>query len=232
MRRRQAVFFDLDNTLCDTIGTRANRLELAFEVLSREYPHLEFADFSARVLNPEPMAPDVRGMAPVLEEMGLAGSPAAKTALGLWYFVGCEGLLPSFKGSREVLADLSSSHVLGVVTNGEERLQSAKLRAIGVDGHISHLVCSESIGYAKPDPRIFHHALSLAGVTAEDAVFVGDSLEVDVAGAKATGIPAIWFNPRGATVPEGAPTPDSEIREFAKLPRALGQLDTKARWRA
>jgi putative hydrolase of the HAD superfamily len=143
--------------------------------------------------------------------------------------VGCEGLLPCFDGAREVLTELSREHTLGVVTNGEERLQSAKLTAIGLDSHVRHLVCSGSFGCEKPDPRIFHHALSLAGVTAEKAVFVGDSLTVDVAGARAAGIQAVWFNPRGATAPKDAPVPDAEIRGFAELPGVLAQLRTRAR---
>ena len=46
-----AVFFDLDDTLCDTIGTREARARLAFEALTRERPELEYEEFLARLWN-------------------------------------------------------------------------------------------------------------------------------------------------------------------------------------
>lgn len=36
----RAVFFDLDGTLCDTIGSRPQRARKAFERLRTDYPHL------------------------------------------------------------------------------------------------------------------------------------------------------------------------------------------------
>jgi hypothetical protein len=36
----RAIFFDLDDTLCDTIGTRAQRARKAFEWLCVRHPHL------------------------------------------------------------------------------------------------------------------------------------------------------------------------------------------------
>ena len=43
-------------------------------------------------------------------------------------------------------------------------------------------------GAAKPAPAVFERALELAGVAAADALHVGDSLDNDVAGARAAGI--------------------------------------------
>ena len=50
------------------------------------------------------------------------------------------------------------------------------------------MVSSAAVGAAKPDPAIFTAALERAGARPEDAVHVGDSLEKDVAGARAAGI--------------------------------------------
>jgi phosphoglycolate phosphatase-like HAD superfamily hydrolase len=41
----RAVFFDLDDTLCDTIGTREARARVAFESLAAERPELDGAAF-------------------------------------------------------------------------------------------------------------------------------------------------------------------------------------------
>ena len=53
-----------------------------------------------------------------------------------------------------------------------------------VDG----VVTSAEAGAAKPDPAVFARALELAGAEPSEAVHVGDSLDNDVAGARAAGI--------------------------------------------
>ena len=55
------------------------------------------------------------------------------------------------------------------------------------------IVDSVRVGCVKPDPRIFQSALDELGVRAADAVFVGDSLPRDMAGARAMGMRHIWL---------------------------------------
>ena len=64
------------------------------------------------------------------------------------------------------------------------------------------LVFSEEVGVAKPDPRIFQHALDELGVDPNDAMFVGDRLETDVQGAANLGmttVQALWFRADDST---------------------------------
>ncbi len=56
---------------------------------------------------------------------------------------------------------------------------------------------SAVVGIAKPDPGIFALALSEAGVPADRAVHVGDSVHADVEGARAAGITPVHFDPHG-----------------------------------
>ena len=62
---------------------------------------------------------------------------------------------------------------------------------------------SAELGAAKPDPAIFRAALERLGAAAEDAVHVGDSVEHDVAGARAAGLEAILVARNGARPPAG-----------------------------
>src|SRR5256886_17360775 len=57
----------------------------------------------------------------------------------------------------------------------------------------SVLVDSAQVGCAKPEPRIFLHALEALGLGPADATFVGDSLPRDMAGARAVGMRHIWL---------------------------------------
>jgi putative hydrolase of the HAD superfamily len=53
------------------------------------------------------------------------------------------------------------------------------------------VVVSSEVGASKPHPRIFHAALKVVGVPAQECLHVGDEERADVVGARAAGIPAI-----------------------------------------
>jgi putative hydrolase of the HAD superfamily len=67
-------------------------------------------------------------------------------------------------------------------------------------------VTSAEVGSAKPAGELFAAALALAGASAQEAIHVGDSLEEDIAGARAAGIDAVWVRRarhRDVEVPPG-----------------------------
>lgn len=59
------------------------------------------------------------------------------------------------------------------------------------------VVTSADVGTPKPDPEIFRAALELAGAPPGRALHVGDSPELDVAGARAAGVPAVLLRRPG-----------------------------------
>ena len=66
---------------------------------------------------------------------------------------------------------------------------------------------------ASPTRAVFGRALELAGVEPAEALHVGDSLENDVAGARAAGIRAVLVARDG-----GAPAGVETVRSLAELP--------------
>jgi putative hydrolase of the HAD superfamily len=62
-----------------------------------------------------------------------------------------------------------------------------------VDGSVSSAV----VGEAKPAPAVFEAGLRLAGCDAAEALFVGDSVENDVLGARAAGLRAVLVQRAG-----------------------------------
>jgi len=90
----------------------------------------------------------------------------------------------------------------GLITNGQPT-QRVKVDAMGLGELLEVMVISEEVGMKKPDPRIFRMTLDRLGVDASEAVFVGDNLELDIAGARGVGMRALWLNPDGKEVPPG-----------------------------
>lgn len=76
------------------------------------------------------------------------------------------------------------------------RLLRADVERLGLAGLLDAIVVSEEVGYRKPQPEIFLHALAQLGVEPEHAMFVGDRLDTDVQGAARVGmttVQALWF---------------------------------------
>lgn len=86
--------------------------------------------------------------------------------------------------------------IVGMVSNWDSRLLKL-CQGLGVDGYFDFKVISAMFGAAKPNPEIFKEALKQAGVLAEEAVHIGDSLEDDVRGAHLAGIKSIWLDRSG-----------------------------------
>lgn len=219
----RAVFFDLDDTLCDTIGCRPQRMRSAISVLVNAYPAFDSDRFLARALAPLDRPRAVTGMRAALAELGLLDSPAAAEALRR--FDSAYAPLRLFPGVKQVLQQLSARYVLGVVSNFHAG-QRAKLAHLGLDRyfHEHEVTLSGETGFEKPDARIFHHALSKAGLAPAETVFVGDRLDIDIAGAGAAGLRTVWFNHWGGTPGDDAAMPDATITHFAALPDVLQGL--------
>ena len=91
---------------------------------------------------------------------------------------------------------------LAVVSNWDVSLHDV-LERTGLRGLVDAVVISAELGAAKPDPAIFRAALERLGATAGEAMHVGDSLEHDVAGARAAGLEAVLVARNGAAAPVG-----------------------------
>ena len=113
----------------------------------------------------------------------------------------------------DVLARLRAGGArLAVVSNWDVSLHDV-LERTGLRPLVDAVVISAELGVAKPHPAIFLAALQRLGATADGAVHVGDSLEHDVAGARAAGLEAVLVARNGAATPEGLRT----VRSLAEL---------------
>ena len=86
----------------------------------------------------------------------------------------------------------ASGFKLGLITNGSVRMQSRKLECLALPAMFDAVLISDAEGVSKPDPAIFRRALERLGVDAADACYVGNHPDIDVAGARAAGMKAVW----------------------------------------
>lgn len=103
-------------------------------------------------------------------------------------------LLPD---AAEVVKYLAAKYPLTIVSNGFKEVQYYKFEHSGLAPYLTHTLISEEVGINKPQPEIFAIALERNGITADEAIMIGDSYSSDIAGAKAAGIDQIWVRNDG-----------------------------------
>lgn len=124
------------------------------------------------------------------------------------------------RASRDVLRALrGEGHRLGVLTNGLRCTQRGKVEALGLGALVDAVVYAEDHAPGgKPSPLCFAAILDRLGVSPARAVFVGDHVVKDVAGASAAGLSAIWMRRHGASQsPPEAAAVASRIDEVPAL---------------
>jgi len=111
-------------------------------------------------------------------------------------------------GAREALAALADARVpIGVVSNASGQIAEILARSgicqagEGPATAVRCIVDSHLVGVAKPDPRIFDHALAhFGGIDRSRILYVGDSVTMDVAGSTAAGLVPVLVDPHGDAV--------------------------------
>jgi putative hydrolase of the HAD superfamily len=126
---------------------------------------------------------------------------------------------------RPLLERLARGHCLAVVSNFDYSPTALGiLESAGMRDLFSAIVVSDEVGWRKPRADIFHEALRRTGADAHGTLFVGDRIDIDVAGAHAVGMDAAWINPDRDPLPPGMTAPMHEIRDLAELEAIVGLL--------
>ena len=121
-----------------------------------------------------------------------------------------------FPETREVLETLKGAYKLGLISNNMIQSVTGPFRYLKLEGFFDVVIISAEENVDKPDPEIFHRALKRMGVTASEAMMVGDHPIDDVQGAKGVGMTAVWVN-RSGEKPDLDVEPDYIITNLREL---------------
>jgi len=118
---------------------------------------------------------------------------------------------------RALLDELSGCYTLGLLSNfdyapaAEEMIDNMELR-----NYFSKIAISDTLGWRKPHPEVFRAIVTDLKVCATESVYVGDTYETDVLGAKGIGMQVFWINLKGQEI-QNQVRPDFEITSFVDL---------------
>ena len=91
---------------------------------------------------------------------------------------------------------------LGIISNWDERLRPL-LDRLKLAGYFETIIVSREVGSPKPSRCIFEHAIRKLGLPPDAVLHVGDSLAMDVRGARAAGLRALLLQRAGGMVRAG-----------------------------
>ncbi len=129
--------------------------------------------------------------------------PLVEALLASLHFTAFGDVRPALESAR------GRGQWLVVVSNWDVSLVGV-LQGLELEPLLDAIVTSAGAGARKPSPAIFEKALALVGVPAGEAIHVGDTLDEDVAGARAAGIDPVLIR-RG----DGPPAPG--VRTISSL---------------
>jgi putative hydrolase of the HAD superfamily len=220
------VLFDLDDTLCDYSGARTGRLRTAYgdAFAAGGVSNVDLDAVIAESLEIHPHGchhfPDL------LARHGMTDAEVAQQAQH-WYLGNRFSGLALFSDAQAMLArvrELPGVRAIGLITNGPADVQRDKIDLLGLWPEVDFAVISGEIGVEKPDPAIFQEALLRGDAKSADAIYIGDSPEFDMEGARAAGIRRIWMNRTGTLWCLESPAPEIETRTLSDIPEILASL--------
>jgi putative hydrolase of the HAD superfamily len=131
------------------------------------------------------------------------------------------------KDAKPLLRSLYGRYKLGIVSNyAIPECADKLLKTHGLSGLFDVVVVSGAVNKRKPSPEIFNRTLKALGVSAAETVFVGDTMDADIEGAKSVGMKAVYIKRREEKQPENV-LPDKTIKSLTELTSLLQQLQNK-----
>jgi len=204
----EGVLFDLDGTLCRQTGDVAAAYGAAFESVGVD-PFGEPAALWPLLDGPPDPDDHVGYLAAGFARLAAVHDRRVDPVALATAFVAAvdHGAVEFTPGAEAALDRAGETARTGLVTNGPRSRQSAKVEALGLDERLDTVVYAGDLPRRKPHAEPFDRALAALDVAPADAVYVGNSLKYDVAGAFTAGLDSVWLRPDPDADDEGyAPT--------------------------
>lgn len=241
----KALFLDMDETLCDTLGATQKAQRLIGEAVSQRFEGIDgqrFArEYVAGIYREWSDEQRMRYM-PIIEaksegefRLQLIRDLLAAQNIEEVSDDDAKAIQDKFDSDRikafgfypgiaEFLKQARKLFTLVVITNGPEFSQIPKVEAVNLADYVDHIIIGGQEPEQKPSRSIFEKALKLVGCSAHEVVHVGDSLAADVAGAHDSGITSVWVQHQQPLDAELGINPNHKVLHPSEIPALIRDL--------
>lgn len=122
-----------------------------------------------------------------------------------------------FRETKEVLEKLSKKYTLIVASNTDTEPLLLNFKNLCIAKYFSEIYTSEDLQAYKPQKLFFEKILKNIKYDKNKILFVGDTQDEDILGAKGAGLKTVWINRKNEILKKGIPKPDYEISDLKGL---------------
>jgi putative hydrolase of the HAD superfamily len=223
----RAICFDLDNTLWDVWPVIRRAEQAMYDFLALKYPRVTAAMTveAIRKAREETAAayPQMRHDFTFLRKQTLRdhakefGYAEAMVEEAFEAFIQARNEVVLYDDVLPALERLQTRFRLFSASNG-----NADLSRIGLAHYFERSLSARQVGALKPDPALFHKVIEGTGLAPQQVVYVGDDPALDVVGARAAGMHAIWINREQSQWPADLEPPSHAVQTLHELGAVLG----------
>jgi HAD superfamily hydrolase (TIGR01549 family) len=156
-----------------------------------------------------------------------ADDPRIKAALNVFFQDFLE-TLELREGAKKLLKQAQELGKVALISNFTYAPVIYKsLRKLGINEFFSAVIVSEEVGWRKPSGRIFQDALNRLQVKASEAVYIGDSPNEDIKGAKLAGLKTVFVPSQFNTLKdlkESKQEPDYLVNNLMSISQNLNKI--------
>ncbi|MDX1664631.1 MAG: HAD family hydrolase [Candidatus Promineifilaceae bacterium] len=250
-RRVEAVIFDLDDTLIDWSGFTIGWEELARPRIDKVYDYLTghghnlcdrelfLKHYRRRVEEVWDTAREDWSAPSLANALRFACTDAGVPGEALdleevmEIYASMWGPVPGvevYEDTVEVLEELRRrGYRLGLITNSffPMWMRDVELRHYELIDYFDARIASGDTDYMKPHPSIYELMLDMLNIAAEEALFVGDRPDHDIAGANESGLISVLIDPPHLNRPLDGVQPDYTITRLQELIPVLDALEER-----
>lgn len=183
----KAVIFDMD----DTLYGEKEYVRSGYQQIARVLPQVENAVEKLWKLFQEKK--------PAIDELltgeGLESEEIKQRCLKTYRYQIPE--IHLYDGVADLLGELrAKGYLLGVITDGRPEGQRAKIKVLGLERLVDHIIVTDEFGgaeYRKPNPLAFEIMREKLGVKYSEMCYVGDNIKKDFIAPQQLGMRSIWF---------------------------------------
>ncbi|QXZ08543.1 HAD family hydrolase [Comamonas sp. Y33R10-2] len=223
----RAISLDLDDTLWPIWPTIAKAEGVLLNWLSQHAPSTaqklgDTATVRALRLEVECLRPDLKGDLSGLRRESIrlaltrAGDDPALAEPAFAEFFTARQRVDLFDDALPALEFFSQRWPVVALSNG-----NADVNVVGIGQHFKASLSASGAGMAKPDVRFFQVAADAVGVAPEHVLHIGDDAQLDVQGAMAAGMHAVWLNREQLAWPHAGAEPHVTVASLRQLCQGL-----------